>query len=310
MALLLKTDIEREDGTWQRALRAHAPDLTVHDWPYEGDPAEIEFALVWAPPRGALRRFPNLRAIFSIGAGIDHLASDPDLPEGVPVVRMVEPGLTSGMTEFVILSVLTHHRFMLDYAAQQRDKVWREIPQIAAGRRRIGIMGLGVLGGDAGEKLAALGFDVAGWSRRPKERPGITAFHGADGLAPFLARSDILVCLLPLTPETEGILNARAFAALPRGAALISIGRGNQVVEADLLAALDSGQIGGASLDVFREEPLPPESPFWAHPRAIVTPHVASMTIPDTAAEAVAANIRRLHAGQPLLHVVDLKRGY
>jgi glyoxylate/hydroxypyruvate reductase A len=310
MALLLKTDIDREDDAWQRALRALEPDMTVHDWPYHGDPAEIEFALVWAPPRGALRKFPNLKAIFSIGAGIDHLASDPELPDGVPVVRMVEPGLTTGMTEFVILSVLTHHRFMLDYAAQQRDKVWREIPQIAAGNRTVGIMGLGVLGGDAGDKLAGLGFDVAGWSRSPKKRPGITTFHGTAGLAPFLARSEILICLLPLTPETKDILNARTFAALPRGAALISIGRGNQVVEADLLAALDSGQIGGATLDVFRTEPLPPESPFWAHPRVILTPHVASMTIPDTAAEAVTANIRRLRAGKPLKDVVDLRRGY
>ncbi len=309
MALLLKSDIERGDA-WQRALRACEPDMTVHDWPYDGDPAEIEFALVWGPPRGALRDFPNLKAIFSIGAGIDHLASDPELPDGVPVVRMVEPGLTAGMTEFVILSVLTHHRFMLDYAIQQRDKVWREIPQIAAAQRTVGIMGLGVLGSEAADKLAAFGFDVAGWSRSPKERPGIATFHGDAGLAPFLARSAILICLLPLTPETQGILNARTFAALPRGAALISIGRGAHVVEADLLAALDSGQIGGASLDVFRDEPLPSESPFWTHPRVIMTPHVASMTIPDSAAEAVVANIRRLRAGQPLEHVVDLGRGY
>ncbi len=309
MALLLKTDIERGDA-WQRALHAADPDMTVHDWPYDGDPAEIEFALVWGPPRGALRRFADLKAIFSIGAGIDHLASDPELPDGVPVVRMVEPGLTAGMTEFVILGVLTHHRFMLDYAAQQRTRIWREIPQIAAARRRVGIMGLGVLGSEAADKVAALGFAVAGWSRSPKERPGISTFHGEAGLEPFLARSDILVCLLPLTVETEGILNARTFAALPRGAALVSTGRGGHVVEADLLAALDSGQIGGATLDVFREEPLPPESPFWAHPRVILTPHVASMTIPDSAAEAVVANIRRLRAGQPLHHVVDLRRGY
>ncbi len=309
MDLLLKSDIDR-GGDWQRALVACEPDMTVHDWPYDGDPAKIEFALVWGPPRGALRRFPNLKAIFSVGAGIDHLSSDPDLPEGVPVVRMVEPGLTAGMTEFVILGVLTHHRFMLDYAAQQRAKVWREIPQIPTSRRTVGIMGLGVLGSDAAEKIAALGFDVAGWSRRPKEQPGITSFHGEDGFQPFLARSEILVCMLPLTSETEGILNARTFAALPRGAALISIGRGGHTVEADLLAALESGHIGGATLDVFREEPLPPDSPFWTHPRVILTPHIASMTIPDSAAAAVIANIRRLRAGKPLEHVVDIGRGY
>lgn len=309
MDLLLKSDIDR-GGDWQRALVACEPDMTVHDWPYDGDPAKIEFALVWGPPRGALRRFPNLKAIFSVGAGIDHLASDPELPDGVPVVRMVEPGLTAGMTEFVILSVLTHHRFMLDYATQQRAKIWREIPQIPTSQRTVGIMGLGVLGGEAADKIAALGFDVAGWSRRPKEQPGVTSFHGDTGLQPFLARSEILVCMLPLTAETEGLLNARAFAALPRGAALISVGRGGHVVEADLLAALESGQIGGATLDVFRDEPLPPECPFWTHPRVILTPHIASMTIPDSAAAAVVANIRRLRAGKPLDHVVDMGRGY
>jgi len=309
MALLLKVDIDRGDA-WQKALRACLPDMTIHEWPYDGDPAEIEFALVWAPPRGALRRYPNLRAIFSIGAGIDHLASDPELPEGVPVVRMVEPGLTAGMIEYVLLAVLTHHRFMLDYAAQQRARIWREISQIAASQRRVGIMGLGVLGSAAADTLIRLDFDVAGWSRSPKERTGITCFHGRDGLFPFLARTDILVCLLPLTPETDGILDARAFSALPSGAALISIGRGGHVVEEDLLAALESGQIGSATLDVFRQEPLPEDSPFWTHPRVILTPHVASMTIPDSAAAAVAANIRRLRAGQPLENAVDLQRGY
>ncbi|MFQ5774159.1 MAG: 2-hydroxyacid dehydrogenase [Kiloniellaceae bacterium] len=309
MTLLLKTDIERGDA-WLRAFERLAPELEVRDWPYAGDPGEIEFALVWQPPRGELRRYPNLKAIFSIGAGIDHLSSDPELPEGVPIVRMVEPGLTAGMTEFVVMSVLHHHRFMLDYAEQQRAKVWREIEQVATSRRRVGIMGLGVLGGDAADTLAGFGFDVAGWSRTPKQRPGIATFHGDGGLTPFLNRSDILVCLLPLTPETEGILNAKTFAALPRGAALVSAGRGDQVVEEDLLAALESGQVGGATLDVFRKEPLPPDSPFWTHPRVVITPHVASMTIAETAAEAVVNNIRRLRAGLPLEHVVDLQRGY
>jgi glyoxylate/hydroxypyruvate reductase A len=309
MALLLKSYVERVDD-WHRALRALLPDLPVHDWPYEGDPAEIEFALVWGPPRGVLRRFPNLKAIFSIGAGIDHLASDPELPAHVPVVRMVDPGMTAGMTEFVLLGVLYHHRCMLDYAAQQRAKDWREHPQVPAGRRRVGVMGLGVLGGAAAAALAHLDFAVAGWSRSAKQQPGIASFHGAQGFLPFLARSDILVCMLPLTAETDGILDARAFAALPRGAAVINVARGGHVVEADLLAALDSGQIGGATLDVFRDEPLPPESPFWNHPRVVLTPHIASMTLPESAAQTVAENIRRLRAGQPLEHVVDPRRGY
>jgi glyoxylate/hydroxypyruvate reductase A len=309
MALIIKTDLERGDS-WFRAFRELLPDMAVREWAEPGDPNEIEFALVWDPPKSSLKRFPNLKAIFSIGAGIDHLSGDKDLPEGVPIARMVEPGLTAGMVEFVVMSALYHHRFMIDYAIQKRDKMWREIEQIPTFRRRVGILGMGVLGGACAEKLRDFGFPVAGWSRRPKSRPDIESFHGADGLIPFLNRSDILVCLLPLTADTENILNAEALAALPRGAALISVGRGKQVVEADLLAVLESGHLSGATLDVFQTEPLPPDSPFWTHPRVVLTPHVASMTIAETAAEAVVANIRRIQAGQPPEHTVDLKRGY
>jgi glyoxylate/hydroxypyruvate reductase A len=309
MALLFKSDIDRGDS-WRRVLLELEPGLDLREWPEIGDPNDIEYALVWKPPQGELKTYPNLKAIFSLGAGIDHLASDPELPQGVPVVRMVEPGLTAGMTEFVIMSVLYHHRFMLDYAAQARAHRWHEIDQVPAWERRVGIMGLGVLGGDAAEALVGLRFDVAGWSGSPKDLPGVTSFHGADGFLPFLNRSDILVCLLPLTPETTDILDARAFAALPKGAALISVGRGPQVVEEDLLAALDSGHLDGATLDVFREEPLPADSPFWDHPRVVVIPHVASMTIARGACEFVIDNIRRFEAGQALRHVVDLDKGY
>ncbi len=309
MALLLKTEAGRGDS-WRRALLAADPGLDLRQWPEVGDPADIEYALVWFPPKGALKSYPNLKVIFSIGAGIDHLASDPELPKGVPIVRMVEPGLTAGMTEFVLMSVLYHHRFMLDYAEQRRNKVWREIDQVPPWDRRVGIMGLGVLGGDVAEKLVALSFDVAGWSRSPKDLPGVACFHGPGGFIPFLNRSDILVCLLPLTAETKGILDARAFAALPEGAALVSVARGPQVVEADLLAALETGRLGAATLDVFQTEPLPPESPFWDHPRVVLTPHVASLTIPKTASEFVIDNIRRHQAGQPLLHAVDPDQGY
>ncbi len=309
MALLFRSDNDRGDS-WRRALLELDPGLDLREGSEIGDPDDIEYALVWKPPRGELKSYPNLKVIFSVGAGIDHLASDPDLPAAVPVVRMVEPGLTAGMTEFVIMSVLYHHRFMLDYAAQARAHVWRAIEQVRASDRRVGIMGLGVLGGDAAEKLVALGFDVAGWSRRPKDLPGVTSFHGGDGFLPFLNRSEILVCLLPLTPETTDILDARAFAALPKGASLISLGRGLQVVEADLLAALDSGHLDGATLDVFRDEPLPADSPWWDHPRVVVVPHAAAMTIARGACAFVIDNIRRLEAGQPLQHVVDLDRGY
>jgi glyoxylate/hydroxypyruvate reductase A len=309
MALLFKSEIDRAD-LWAEALGKCDPELEVRVWPESGDPAEIEYALVWKPPQGLLKGFPNLKLIFSLGAGIDHLTSDTELPDGVPVLRMVEPGLTAGMTEYVVMSVLMHHRRMVDYAGMQREKIWAILPTPLAADRKVGVMGLGVLGADAAEALAGLGFDVAGWSRSPKSIPGVTGFHGADQLEAFLARSEILVCLLPLTKETFGILNARTLAMLPRGAALINVGRGDLLNENDLLPALDSGQIAGATLDVFAFEPLMPEHPFWTHPRVIMTPHCASLTVPDSGAQAVVENIRRLKAGEPLLDVANVGRGY
>jgi glyoxylate/hydroxypyruvate reductase A len=309
MALLFKSEIDRAD-LWAEALKRHAPDLEVRVWPEVGVPEEVDYALVWKPPQGLLESLPNLKLIFSLGAGIDHLTSDPELPEGVPVLRMVEPGLTAGMTEYVVMSVLMHHRRMVDYAAMQRDKLWEVLPAPLAAERRVGVMGLGVLGADAAAALVGLGFDVAGWSRSPKSLPGVASFHGAEGLAPFLARSEILVCLVPLTAETQGILNAGTLALLPRGAALINVGRGELLVEDDLLPALESGRVSAATLDVFAAEPPAPEHPFWSHPRVVMTPHCASITVPDSGARAVVENIRRLEAGEALLHVADLSRGY
>ena len=308
MAILLKSDIDRGD-VWQRALSEQAPDMDLRVWPEMGTLEEIDYALVWGPPRGLLASLPNLKVIFSVGAGIDHFASDPELPD-LPVVRMVETGLTEGMTEFVVMSVLQHHRSMLDYAQQQRDRHWREIPQVAPQGRRVGVLGLGVLGGDAVEKLKPFGFDLLGWSRSPKDIAGVRCFHGWEQLADFLGGCDILVCLLPLTEETRGILNAEAFAALPRGAALINVARGGHQVEDDILAALDSGQLSGATLDVFNQEPLPPEHPLWAHPRVILTPHAAAATMPETAVTYVIENIKRFEAGEALENVVDWSRGY
>lgn len=309
MTLLFKSDLERYD-TWVPALNRHLPGREIRLWPEVGDKADIEYALVWQPPRGFLASLPNLKAIFSVGAGIDHIAADDQRPRHLPVIRMVEDGLTAGMTEFVVMQVLYHHRNMLRYRAQAAQGLWREISAVAAWDRRVSILGLGVLGRDAAEKLAALRFDVAGWSRTPKQVPGVTCYHGDEGLEAILARSDILVCLLPLTPATKGILNSELFAKLPRGACLINVGRGGQQVEADILAALDSGQLAEATLDVFEQEPLPPESPLWTHPRVVATPHIASMTVPDTAARAVAENVARIEAGQPPLNVVDFERGY
>ncbi len=309
MVLLFKSETYRWEP-WRDALVALDPGLEVRLWPDWGEPEAAEFALVWKPPRGVLKTYPNLKAIFSLGAGIDHLASDPELPRQIPLVRMVDRGLTAGMTEFVVMSVLAHHRDLLTYARQQREEVWHPLEQTPPWRRRVGIMGLGVMGTNAIAGLKPLGFELAGWSLGHKTLDGVATYHGPDGLAPFLAATEILVCMLPLTAETEGVLNAEAFAALARGAAVINLARGGHLVEEDLLAALDSGQIAGATLDVFREEPLPAGHPFWSHPRVAVTPHAASLSIPETAAEYVIQQIRKARAGQDLDNVVDLARGY
>jgi glyoxylate/hydroxypyruvate reductase len=290
---------------WKTELARHIPDLDFRVYPEIGDPAEIAMALVWKPPHGVLASLPNLRLIASLGAGVDHILEDPGVPRHVPLMRLVDPHMVAAMSEYVLAQVLRLHRQELDYLGQQRDAVWKELRQPNAGERRVGILGLGQFGADAALKLRALGFDVAGWSRSPKAIDGIASFHGEASFAPFLARSEIVVCLLPLTPATESILNARTFALMPRGGMIVNIGRGGHLAEDDLLAALDRGQIGGAVLDVFRSEPLPTDHPFWRHPRIIVTPHVAAATNPPTAAAIVADNVKRLRGGLPLLHLVD-----
>lgn len=309
MALLFKSDTDRAD-IWQDAITKLMPDLDFRVWPEIGDPAEIEYALVWNPPKGELARLPNLKVIFSMGAGIDHLASDPELPKSVPVVRMVDEGLTLGMTEFVVMAVLRHHRRLPEYEAQQRQKRWEQLLTPLAPDRKVGILGLGVLGADAAEKLAYLGFDVAGWSRSQKTLPGIESYAGEEGLRAFLKRTEILVCLLPLTESTKGILNSETLGLLPKGASLINVARGGHMVPEDVLAALDSGQLADATLDVFPEEPLPASSPFWDHPKVLVIPHCASVTLPTTAAAKIAEGISAHRGGEALQNVVDFDRGY
>ena len=299
-----------EPESWRRAFHAHDPKLDFRVWPESGPVEEIDYVLAWHHVPGSLNAFPRLKAIFSLGAGVEKLLRDRELPAGVPIVRMVDPSLTAGMTEYVLLHVLRYHRRMPELEALQRRAQWAELEAPPASERRVGILGLGVLGGDAAVKLAMLGFRVAGWSLRPKTIAGVESFAGEEGLLPLLARSDILVCLLPLTAATEGILNARTLAALPRGASLINAARGGHVVETDLLAALDSGHVTHATLDVVSEEPLPASHPFWRHPQVTLTPHVASLTWPPTAALHILANIRRHEAGEPMSPLVDLAREY
>lgn len=309
MALIFRTEFARIPQ-WREAFRRQAPDLDFRNWDEPGNIADIEFALVWNPPRGVLRTFPNLKVIFSLGAGVDHLFTDTELPEGVPVVRMIDAELTRGMTEYVVLHVLRHHRRQRELGASQRRGAWAGIFTPTAPSRRVGIMGLGVLGQAAVKALAVLEFDLAGWSRTARDIDGIACFHGSGGLGPFLARSEILVCLLPLTEATEGILNAGLFVQLPKGASLINAARGGHQVEADITAALDSGQLSEVTLDVFRAEPLPGGHPFWSHEKVTVTPHNASVTDPESATRQVIDNIARFRRGEELPNIVDPAAGY
>ena len=265
-----------------------------------GNTDEIEVALAWKPKPGLLASFRNMRMIVSLGMGVDHLLADDKLPEGVPITRIMDDGLVGQMSEYAIYWALKHHRDIDKYTASQRAKVWKPEDFVDTIHRRIGVMGLGTIGQDTARKFAMLGFPTAGWSRTAKTIAGIETFHGADGFGKFLARSDILVDVLPLTRDTRGLLGAKAFAALPEGAYFINMARGGHVVDTDLLAALD----------VFNTEPLPADHPYWTHPRVHVTPHIAGATNPRTASPGVIENIKRLRAGKPLINLVDPTTGY
>lgn len=308
MSFLYKADPKR-GAVWAELFARHAPEIPFRIWPDTGNRDQVRFLAAWEPPADIARTFPSLELLFSVGAGIDQFDLSA-LPATLPVVRMIEPGLTTGMVEYVSFAVLGLHRDMVDYLAQQRQSVWHERPVRPAAQTRVGVLGLGTLGRAVLDRLSAMGFDCAGWSRSPHTLPGISCFAGAEGLAHFLARTDVLVCLLPLTNATRGILDARLFAGLPRGAALVNVGRGGHLVNADLLEALDSGQLRAAVLDVCDPEPLPAGHPFWQHPRIWLTPHIASMTQPETAVQSVLENLRRHRTGEPLLGLVDRSRGY
>jgi glyoxylate/hydroxypyruvate reductase A len=294
---------------WVAAARAADPERPVFVWPNLPDPVAIRYAMAWRPPEGMLASLPNLVAIFSLGAGVDHIVLQKGLPD-VPIVRIVSDDLTQRMTEWVALQVLTHHRRAPAYARQQAARTWKELPQPRAAQVRVGIMGMGVLGRDAAEVLVRLGFRVAGWSRRPTTVAGVEAFAGADGLDPFLARTDILVCLLPLTKETRGILAMPLFAKLARdgvlgGPVVINAGRGGLQVEADIVRALAEGVLAGASLDVFEEEPLPASSPLWTMPNVVITPHAAAASAPKELVPLMIEQMAGYEAGLPLTNVID-----
>ncbi|MBR0784500.1 2-hydroxyacid dehydrogenase [Bradyrhizobium iriomotense] len=308
MTVLYKANTVR-GAEWARFFAERAPDMPFRLWPDIGDPAEVRYLVTWVPPDNIATTFPNIELVFSVGAGVDQF--DPTkLPPHIPLLRMLEPGIAETMVEYVTMSVLALHRDLLHFINQQKEQVWREIRITPARRRRVGVMGLGQLGQAVLERLKAFGFPLLGWNRSPREIDGVTCYAGAEALPDFLVQTDILVCLLPLTDETRGILNADLFAGLPRGAGLVNVGRGPHLVEADFLAALDSGALSGAVLDVAEPEPLPVGHPFWSHPRILLTPHNASMTTPDTAVDYVLDVIARHRRGEELPGRVDRSRGY
>jgi glyoxylate/hydroxypyruvate reductase A len=279
----------------------------------EADPT-IHYAVVWKQQPNVLARLPNLRAIFSVGAGVDHLFNDPDLPD-VPIVRVVADNLTQYMTEFVVWRVLDHHRQGMLYRRQQQRKVWHEPHQAPAGEVAVGIMGLGHLGRAAARALLALGFKVNGWGRTDRPMADVTTFHGKDGLVPFLNATDMLVALLPLTPATEGLIDHALLSNLRRdnplgGAVLINAGRGRLQRDADILRALDDGTLKEASLDVFETEPLPEASPLWSHPNVFVTPHAAATSDPGHLAAPMLDQMEAFERGEPLQNIVDHEAGY
>lgn len=309
MALLFISNND-SPSDWQEALASLEPELDFRIWPDLGKPSEIEVALVWKHPAGSLGGLPNLKLIQSLGAGIDHVLADPGLPDNVLIARLVDTELTRQMVEYVVLAVLNRHRRIDELRRAQLSGDWQVIQPVPIGRSRVGLLGFGQMGQAASNALGHLGFNVAAWTRTPRSVGSITSYHGAEGFTEILKKSDILICLLPLTPQTHGLLNAKAFAVLPTEAYVINVARGAHLVEEDLLAAIDSGHLSGAWLDVFHEEPLPADHPFWTHPQIVITPHLAGLTVASSAATQVVNNLRLVRAGKSPQNLVKPEIGY
>jgi glyoxylate/hydroxypyruvate reductase A len=311
MALLI-IELDKRIGAaqaWRDTFKAQLPDLEVRFWPEAGDVKDIEYLAFMHPDFDQLPAFPNLKAMFSRSAGVESFIRHPKLPK-VPLGKVEPSGGDPMMTEYVIMHVLRLHRDMPGYQAAQANREWRRVPIIRPEQRRIGFLGFGMMAKAPALVLKSLGFPVSAWVRSPREAAEVPIFHGRDQLEAFLGQTDIAVCLLPLTRETEGIFCARTFAMMPKGAMLVNVGRGKHVVDKDLIAALDSGQLSYAALDALWPEPLPQQSPLWLHPKVTVMPHVARRpTVAQLASEMV-ANIKSVRAGGPLLQEVDIGMGY
>ena len=308
MAVLLISEFH-EPELWLPAIAEHLPDIEFRAWPDVGDVADIEVVLAYKLPPGFVASLPNLKAIINLFAGVDPILADPDLPD-VPIGRMVDPAMANDMAQYVLLHALRYFRQMPIVETHQREHKWEWLKAPRIEDYTVGVMGIGAMGGRVAAMLAATGFIVRGWGRSPREIGGIESFHGEAGLEPFLGGTNILVNVLPKTAATIGLISARTLAMLPRGAYFINIGRGEHVVDQDLLAAFDSGQIAAATLDVFPTEPLPADDPYWDHPRVTVTPHHSGNIRISSNVRVLAENIRRALAGKAMLDPVDRARGY
>jgi glyoxylate/hydroxypyruvate reductase A len=298
------------NGTaWREALARALPEAKLGAWPGTAA-AEADYAAVWKPPAELLEALVRAKAVFNIGAGVDAVAELASLRSGVPLIRLEDAGMAEQMGEYACHAVLRRYREFDTYAEQQRARLWRPRRRIDKQDFGVGVLGLGTLGTAVVSALAPFGFPVAGWSRSRKSMTSVKAYAGEAELDTVLAHSQVLICLLPLTPETRFLLNRDRLSRLPRGAYIVNMSRGDLVVEPDLLALLDEGHLGGAMLDVFREEPLPPEHAFWHHPRITITPHVSAATLIDESVAQIAAKIRRLEAGLPVTGIVPRDRGY
>ncbi len=310
--LVVKSGGEAAMAEWRECFAACAPGLEVRGWDEPGLRAEqVDYALVWDPEPGRLAAMPRLRAVFGSGAGVDGIVADPSYPRHVPLVRMSIPEATERMGEFVCWAALSLLKDARRMAIAQGERRWDDFePPYRASQRTVGIMGLGNMGSRAAMMLRGIGFPVIGWSKGRKALQGVESYAGAAEMGAFLARSDILVCLLPATAETRGIIDAGTLGRLPRGAGYVGVGRGMQQRLEDIVAALEDGQLSGAVIDVFEPEPLPQEHPLWGHPRAIVTAHVASLPSRAERAAAVARAIAGFERGEGLPNLFDHEKGY
>jgi glyoxylate/hydroxypyruvate reductase len=310
--LVIRVDPERRTW-WKQTLQDLIPEVKVvlkDEDEGEYAPSDVKYAVVWNPPNGWLATFPNLKCVASVGAGVSHILKDPNYPRSVPIIRTVSESLRMRMTEYVVLHVLRFHRRLPEIEQAQAERKWVQYIEPLASDVHVGLLGLGNLGAPVAAALNSLGYRVSGWSRRGNAVDGVRVFTGPSGLQELLSEAEVLVCMLPQTPSTENILDGETFSAMPAGSVLINVGRGEHLVEAELLAALDSGHLRGATLDVFREEPLPAENPLWSNPKVLITGHTASAIEPATGGRVIADNLRAFMNGDSVRDIVDIEQGY